>query len=364
MKLSVVVPVYNAEMYLDQCCELLFAQGFDETSFEIVFVDDASTDGSAAVLARLAQEHANIRVVFQPKNAGAGVARNRGLELARGEYLYFFDADDRIEPDALSKLVALMDAQKLDVVFFSAYLRYENETVAVCSPQDPEYFRRSSDPGILAGKDMFVHQIRAHDFCAQPCVQLCRLSYVRACGIRFAEGIVNEDNEYVLRSLLGNGRCAMVPDEYYGYCVREGSVTTDKSKGLARFKAHAYLSEFCRERAYRAKAAGEDDLAWALCWFDEWLIECAVGALDAMPGPTPAESVVDSEPAAVIQRAFYRRLKERRCDLDAQQARIEALQARVDELEDELCAMRASTTWRVGSTLTALPRALKDRASK
>lgn len=361
MKLSIIVPVYNAEAYLDRCCEQLFDQGFDEDSFEVVFVDDASGDASAEKLRAIAAGHRNVRVAVQSENAGAGAARNRGLALAQGEYAYCFDADDRIDAFSLSKLVARMDADALDVLFFSAYLRYENDEVAAASPQDPDYFRRTSDPGILSGKDMFVHQIRAHDFCAQPCVQVCRLSYIREHGIRFAEGIVNEDNEFVLRSLLADGRCAMVPDEHYGYCVREGSVTTTESRGFSRFRAHAYLSEFCRERAYAAKAADEDDLAWALCWFDEWLIECAVDALDVMPCPVPAESVVASEPAAVIQRAFYRRLRERRDEIEAQRRALSDLQARIDELEGELSQMRESTTWRVGSALTAIPRAVKDR---
>ena len=215
MDLTIVVPVYNAAAYLPACLEQLQSQGFAAGAYEIVLVDDGSVDDSPRLCDEYARTIDCVRAVHQGGNRGAGAARNRGIEEARGDYLYFFDADDAIEPGSLARLVERMKADGLDVLFFGARVVYESERAEALHPQDADYFRRITQPGILNGKAMFEHQVRAGDFCAQPCVQICKTSYVREGGVRFAEGMVNEDNEFVIkihdgrRSLRHGARCVL-----------------------------------------------------------------------------------------------------------------------------------------------------------
>ena len=98
--ISVIIPVYNAEKHLEECIRSVCAQTVKD--IEILCVDDGSSDGSLAILQRLAQEDPRVKVICQ-ENAGAGAARNHGLRLARGKYLSFLDADDFFDSHMLEK---------------------------------------------------------------------------------------------------------------------------------------------------------------------------------------------------------------------------------------------------------------------
>ena len=112
-KVSVIIPVYNAEAYLRQCLDSVVNQTLRE--IEIVCVDDGSTDGSAAILEEYAAKDVRIKIIKQG-NAGVNVARKEGLKLASGEWITFCDADDWIEPDAIEKMVASAQREDADCV--------------------------------------------------------------------------------------------------------------------------------------------------------------------------------------------------------------------------------------------------------
>ena len=114
---SIIVPCYNAETFLGATLEAVIAQTF--TDWECVVVDDASRDGSAAVLAQYAERDPRIRPVFQPVNGGAAAARNAGLGVIRGRYLAFLDADDYWLPEKLAKQVAYMREKGAPIVHTS-----------------------------------------------------------------------------------------------------------------------------------------------------------------------------------------------------------------------------------------------------
>lgn len=101
MKISVILPCYNAERYLNACFESLFAQSMRD--FEVIFIDDGSLDGSLAIARRCAGRDDRIRV-FAQENQGVSAARNLGLSHARGEWITFVDGDDILRPDALETL--------------------------------------------------------------------------------------------------------------------------------------------------------------------------------------------------------------------------------------------------------------------
>ena len=94
MKISVIIPVYNCEKYLERCLDSVLRQRLDDgNELQIVTVDDGSTDNSGSILDRYAKEYSNIQVIHQP-NQGVSAARNHGLDLADGDYIHFVDADD------------------------------------------------------------------------------------------------------------------------------------------------------------------------------------------------------------------------------------------------------------------------------
>ncbi len=113
-EISIIVPIYNAEQFIDGCMRSIYAQTL--TDYEIILVNDGSTDNSAALCRRYAAQDTRV-TYFEKENGGAGSARNAGMDAARGEYLAFPDCDDRFEPNMYEELYALAQSGDYDVVF-------------------------------------------------------------------------------------------------------------------------------------------------------------------------------------------------------------------------------------------------------
>ncbi len=117
-KLSIIVPVYNAEKWLHRCVDSLLNQNLPREDYEIILVDDGSPDGSPIICDEYQAAHAGlVRVIHQP-NSGVSMARNAGLDAAVGEYVMFVDADDYIEPNCLHKIVGQVYKSNAEVLFY------------------------------------------------------------------------------------------------------------------------------------------------------------------------------------------------------------------------------------------------------
>ena len=125
MYLSFIVPVYNAEKYLKKCVESILNQTFHD--FEVIFIDDASTDKSLDILNSYAYDK-RIRIITKA-NEGVSLARNYGLELARGEYLMFVDADDWIDKNTSEVMLDVIKKNQADVVFWPYIREFENRSL-------------------------------------------------------------------------------------------------------------------------------------------------------------------------------------------------------------------------------------------
>ncbi|MBR0262196.1 MAG: glycosyltransferase family 2 protein [Selenomonadaceae bacterium] len=121
-KISVIIPLYNAEKYIGDCLESLLVQTFQD--FEVIVVDDCSTDNSVAIVQSYAEKFGGrLKIARTKKNSGGGgyVPRNLGLNLSRGEYVIFMDSDDAVTPDALEKLYTTAKKFDADVVGCEKY---------------------------------------------------------------------------------------------------------------------------------------------------------------------------------------------------------------------------------------------------
>ena len=117
-RLSIIIPVYNAESYLARCLDSIFEQSF--TSYEVILVDDGSTDSSSLICDRYSSTDPRFRTVHK-KNGGVGSARNAGMNLAKGEYVMFVDADDALLPDALESVMEQVTGEDLVVGGYTAF---------------------------------------------------------------------------------------------------------------------------------------------------------------------------------------------------------------------------------------------------
>lgn len=227
MKLSVIIPVYNAERYLRRCLDSVLAQTLRD--IEIICIDDGSTDGSVAILAEYAAKDVRIRVLRQ-ENRGQGVARNRGLAVAHGEYVYFMDADDELAAlNALEQVVDTMALLSLDLALFDAETRYDAGCEHLKGQIRSESYVRHRDYGNLRnGGQMLADMCRHNDWTASPPLAMFRRDMLESSGITFPEGIIYEDNIFMLRVFLAAKRVVHRPWRLYVRRVHAGTTTTTR----------------------------------------------------------------------------------------------------------------------------------------
>lgn len=224
-KVSVVIPVYNVEEYLRECLDSVFNQTLRD--IEIICINDGSTDNSSQVLAEYQSKETRLRVISQ-KNGGQSKARNAGLYVAKGEYVYFLDSDDYIKTNALEILYTTATTNNLEILYFDSEVFFEND---ILKNQFSEYLtaydRKNEYTEVFSGKDLFCKLVSDNAYAVQPCLQFAKREYLEEKHIRFFEGIIYEDNLYTFKSVLQADRVAHIKDKLYVRRIRQNSTMTD-----------------------------------------------------------------------------------------------------------------------------------------
>lgn len=220
MKISVIIPAYNAEHTIYRAVGSLLVQDFDE--MEIIIVDDGSTDGTFAVCEELAESDMRIRIV-RKENGGVSSARNAGLEMARGEYVMFLDADDVLHQDALAK----MYSRGLDFVVGGFEKVSGSRVTYSCCPSKAGEF--SGEAGVCRFFDTVI--ARKHCYLLNSsCFKLYRRTLLQETGLRFDAGLdYGEDKIFVFSFLCHAEKVKTVDSVIYSYIIREGSLSSDES---------------------------------------------------------------------------------------------------------------------------------------
>ncbi|MCD8241543.1 MAG: glycosyltransferase [Lachnospiraceae bacterium] len=218
---SIVVPVYNVQDYLERCVASLTAQ--DYPRIEIILVDDGSTDCSGTLCDACAQADARIRVVHKP-NGGLSSARNAGLASAAGDYGIFLASDDYVERGTCRILAErLAEHPGADMI---AYDGWEEEG------QERRDLRRISGKSCTteSGSAFLLRNYRDRNLNVEAWLYASRIEFLRREELCFREGILHEDVEFTPRALLKAERVLTIPDCFYHYIIREGSISTGKSR--------------------------------------------------------------------------------------------------------------------------------------
>ena len=254
---SVVLPIYNVEKYLDRCVESVLGQTYQ--NLEILLVDDGATDSSPQKCDQWALKDSRIKVIHK-KNAGLGMARNTGIEYATGAYICFFDSDDYIAPDTVELALNLAQKEQAEVVIFGMSLvdKQGNVTRTVV-PETKKVCYRDHEvveqflPNALQ-PDLPDQQIRNLSLSAWRCLISTRLIEQRSWRFVSEREIISEDI-YSLLDLLGDARSVAVLEKaLYYYCANDASLTRSyRSDRFARNK-HFYCEciELCKKRGYPA----------------------------------------------------------------------------------------------------------------
>lgn len=217
-RLSIIVPVYNAEEYLSRCLDSILDQ--DMTSYEVILVDDGSTDSSALICDRYSATDPRFRTIHKP-NGGVSSARNAGLNLAKGEYVMFVDSDDALIPDALTSMTAGLDGQDLVLGGFIEFIGdIPHRNVA---PDDAVSYSEAS----MA--EFYEANIRHNcEMLDAPWGKLFRRKTLGK--LRFNESLnYAEDKLFVFSFLSVCKSICTCPHTVYHYYLRPGSLGSDKS---------------------------------------------------------------------------------------------------------------------------------------
>lgn len=228
MKLSIVIPVYNAALYITACLDSIYSQCVDENDFELICVNDCSPDNSQEIVLEYKRTHNNLRLIEHAENRKAGGARNTGVDVAQGEWIWFVDADDTIEQDALKKVLYHCRRDNLDALCFNYQLVYEDRTVG------EQVFDDSSD--VQSGENFLINTfadgIIYH--LGYPVRTIYRRSVLLDYGIRFPEQLLyGEDTTFMAEAIMYSRRVTAISDVLYNY---RQDVSTSSSAQLAEMK--------------------------------------------------------------------------------------------------------------------------------
>ena len=205
VKLSIIIPVYNTEEYWPRGLNSCLDQDLPATEYEIIVVDDGSTDGSLQLLMNYADKYPIIRV-FTQTNKRQGAARNLGLRSARGEYVWFVDSDDRIEPNCLSRILQL--DLGVDIFLFpGCWFEYDDKITY-------------SSYDVPRSQNVFDNFYRV-----TPCGYIYRRSFLLENNLFFIEGVVYEDNEFIPKTFFKAQKISYIDIPVYYCFVRESSTT-------------------------------------------------------------------------------------------------------------------------------------------
>ncbi|MBQ8909919.1 MAG: glycosyltransferase [Oscillospiraceae bacterium] len=223
---SIVLPVYNVKAYLERCVQSILSQNFEE--YEIILVDDGSTDGCTDLCDRLASVHSCIQVIHK-ENGGLSSARNAGMEAARGQYIWFVDSDDWIEPGALDRLYKTTEKQRTDIVKFQHFRVTGDQNIPVLS---------NAEPGMYTGEEscVLLHQAccSAGKFVLSAWSHLYSRDFLRKWGLQFVSErlIASEDYLFNLQAYLMAQRVCVIGDKLYRYELRPGSLSQTYKRDL------------------------------------------------------------------------------------------------------------------------------------
>ncbi|WP_289705699.1 glycosyltransferase [Bacteroides acidifaciens] len=212
-KLSIIVPVYNVENWLSRCASSLINQDLDKSEYEIIFVNDGSTDDSFEIAKKYSESYDNIILISQ-ENKGLSAARNAGINKANGKYIWFVDSDDWIEPNIAGQLLKEAEDCGLDVLCFGLNIAFED------GRSNSFGIKNGTDSKVLRG-DIFVLKVGMPPaaWCA-----LYRTEYIKKNSLYFMEGVLHEDQEFTPRAYVLAERIKYIPIRAYNYFQRAGSI--------------------------------------------------------------------------------------------------------------------------------------------
>lgn len=222
MLLSIIVPVYNVEKYLNRCVDSLLDQG-DFSDYEVILVDDGSTDSSGKICDDYAERFEVVRTIHK-ENGGASSSRNLGIINAKGKFIMFVDSDDYVKSDCLSFLINKLLENNLDILSYNFIYSYGLYNISENS-ELTDFFGK-----IVTGEEFLIKCLKNQSMLMTVWKYIYKKDIIIDNCLFFREGVIYEDEEWVPRTFFKANRVMQIDDIVYCYCIRHESVSNNKSK--------------------------------------------------------------------------------------------------------------------------------------
>lgn len=221
MILSVIVPVYNVENYIQECISSILSINIDD--MEVIVVDDGSTDNSILKVKEI--EDSRIKIISQ-KNKGLSGARNKGLDLAKGKYIYFIDSDDFIQnPEALTNMIEMAEKNELDCVMGNGYYYWDVNKKRKIYDGD-----KKPKENIITNVENYISDSLKNDYYQDMVwLNIYKKDILIQNNIQFSEGHYHEDVDWTLKFLLSAKKIGFLDNDFYMYRQRDGSITKNNN---------------------------------------------------------------------------------------------------------------------------------------
>lgn len=248
IKVSIIVPVYNTEAYLDACLESLVYQTLKE--IEIIIINDGSTDGSVGIIERFQHKFPDRIMVLNKENGGQASARNLGLQCCRGNYVGFVDSDDVVAREMYETLYRIAVSEQADMV------ECDYQYIKVKNGKQIPLFKYAEVRPRNGQKDLFINPL------VSPWNKLYRAGVLRKSGVIFPEGLIYEDTAFYINLIPWLEKLAFSPEEYVIHFSRDDSTQTKRQNPrvgdmiriletiIAYYRSNHFWEKYCKELEY------------------------------------------------------------------------------------------------------------------
>lgn len=248
MKFSIIVPVYNVETYLEECIDSVLEQSYQD--FELILVDDGSTDSSPTICDRYERQDTRIKVIHKA-NGGLSSARNAGIEKATGDIICFVDSDDYWNnAEGLSVIADMFTQYNVDVVEFSCWKFWDNTSILKEEVLPKVFHTRGCNADNK--EDNLHYMICNGEMTSCAWNKACRKSLFENGNLRFREGVIAEDIDWAARLMESGQTFISIPTLITAYRKRKGSITssTNIDKTLQLISNLTYIHNNFGTRRY------------------------------------------------------------------------------------------------------------------
>jgi glycosyltransferase involved in cell wall biosynthesis len=220
------MPVYNVESFVSEAIESILNQTFK--AIQLIIINDGSTDQTGFIVENYAKLDNRINVIHK-KNEGPSSARNLGIEKATGDYVYFIDGDDYLDPNALETIVNLIQKNAVDIICFGIKTFKEDSLVKHnldLEKKDEYYERKYLARKEYSGIDFYEKQVEKNSLVCSPCLYITKKTLLDEKKIKFYHGILHEDELFTRLAFIHANQILFIENKFYNRRYRPNSITT------------------------------------------------------------------------------------------------------------------------------------------